>query len=410
MLNALVSLILTVFAVQANAKSYKWELVPILPACKAGWFCEKSEMPDQVEKAGIVPRMKDLIQEATKKKAKLSMAFMSFTEPTLFEALCEAGKRGLEIEGFFHSTAGPPKGLGFRLTEECQAPGKTNISMSYMGMPKGGKSGWRLHHNKYMLFDFGAGRVELLFGSANLSSQGLSINFENWNFLSADKKMPLVKDHLCDLEAMRAARQAGVEQNNPDVFRTKLDACTKRSHKIKDAEADLKKEKVVSLFSPDPNDFAHLWLVDQIARVVPGGRIRMAVYFFMHKQIIDALKAAQERGVEVRLLVDDDIYLGKSIPTQQRFWETFLKPSESKFQVRTFDTDEGSFQLQHNKYLVLEGVDKLGETRVFGGAGQFTNAAFKVNYENFYVISDEDVVGAYSRLYDKLWEMASPAP
>jgi len=397
--------------VQASASNYTWDLVPILPKCQGpGIHCTKEEMPEQVKKAGIVQRLKEMTDRAELNNGKIRLAFMSFTEPALLEVLCAAGKKGVQIEGFFHSNASGENGFGTKMTNDCQKSARRkNVVMHYMGMPKNGTSGWRLHHNKFFLVDHGAGKnVEIAFGSANLSSQGLSVNYENWNFFSGPRDLPFVKNHLCDIDAMRAARKAKREQDDPKVFRTKLDECL--AHKDVTpgkAEEILEREGVVSFFSPDPKDRAFKVLADQIDKVVAGGRIRMAVYFFMHKPLIEKLKAAVARGVEVQLLVDDDIYLGGSIPAQKRFWDGFIKPEQSGFKVRAFDTNEGAFQLQHNKYLVLEGVGSRGVVRVFGGAGQFTLSAFQNNYENFFLVSDPAVTRAYGELFTDLWRIGA---
>ncbi len=394
----------------ASAADYSWEVVPTVPTCAAGISCTKEEMLDHVQKSGIVPRLQEMTERAFKDGGKISLAFMSFTEESLWKTLCDAGKRGVAIDGFFHSKAGAaPNGLAFRLERDCQSETKKkNVKMHYMGMPETGKSGWRLHHNKFFLVDYGARKVELAFGSANLSTQGLTVNFENWNFFTAPKSVPFVQGHLCAVKAMKEARKASQKEDDPKVFRDSLDKCLVDGPPTSEqSERVLKRDGVIAFFAPDKKDRTYQILADNINRVVSGGRIRMAVYFFMHKPLIEALSAASKRGVEVELLVDDDIFLGKSIPAQKRFWDTMLQPSVSGFKVRVFDTNEGIFQLQHNKYLVLEGVDRLGANRVFGGAGQFTLSAFQNNYENFFLTEDPKVVRAYQDLYTQLWKLGS---
>ncbi len=396
------------WAFSAASAEYSWEVVPIVPECESGVFCEREEVPLQLEKAGIVKRIENMIDRAVENNGQISLAFMSFTEPALYEALCRAGRKGIAIEGFFHGKAGPPKGLAYRLETNCQGgPRRKNVKMHYMGMPVSGKSGWRLHHNKYFLVETEK-EVEIGFGSANLSTQGLSVNFENWNFVSGPKTTPFIQDYLCNVQAMRKARKAGRAEDDPKVFRKTLDSCLTTAELTPEAvDRVLEEEGLVALFAPDAKDRNFTVLADQIRRVRDGGRIRMAVYFFMHKPIIDELIAARKRGVQVELLVDDDIYSGGSIPTQKRIWDAHLKPEKSGFKVRAFDTNEALFQLQHNKYVIFEDVDYPGRVRVFGGAGQFTVSAFKVNYENFFLAENPVIVEPYQELFDRLWSMAS---
>ena len=361
----------------------------------------REEVGPQVVKAGVISRLIQMAERAQAAGGSLNMAFMSFTEPTLFHALCDLTKKGLPLDGFFDSKAGPPTGLGYRLESECQGPKGNNVRMFYMGMPKGDTTEWRLHHNKFFLTQT-KDKVEMAFGSANLSRNGVSVNFENWNFLSAPARTPFVSDHICDLQAMRAARLAKSDQDDPDVFRAELEKClTYKDTAPEQADRILKKDGVWALFSPDAQDRNFKILKAQIDQVVRGGRIRMAAYIFSHRQLAKALSKAQARGVTIELLIDDDIQ-------HKKFYKEVLSPEISKFTTRVFDTNEQIFQMQHNKFLVFEGVGELGRTRVFAGAGQHTTWAFVGNYENFYLIETPELVRQFTALYDSVWALGAP--
>jgi hypothetical protein len=214
----------------------QWELVPITPACRADVFCVREDIASSVIHAGIVDRLVKMTDRAARGKGRVQLAFMSFSEPTLFAALCRAGRNGLEIVGFFDSQVGPPKGMGYRLTQECQGPDGGNVRMYYMGMSKSGRGGWRLHHNKFFIAVYGPLDVEMAFGSANISSNGLSVNFENWNFVKGPARLPFIRDHLCAAGAMRAARDAGNLEDDPVRFRRDLEACV--THPVASSNGD----------------------------------------------------------------------------------------------------------------------------------------------------------------------------
>ncbi len=386
-----------------------WDLVPITPACRAGIYCFRDEIASRVKEAGIANRIERMAEKSLKAGGQVSFAFMSFTEESLFRTLCNYTSRGLRFEGFFDSKAGPPRGLAHRLENECQGPTRSNVRIRYMGMPKNGKTGWRLHHNKFVLADYGSGAMEIAFGSANLSANGLSVNFENWNFVKGSATSPFFADHLCNLRAMRMARDAGTTEDDPKVFRRTLEECLSEGKTDSiTLERVLAQEGAWVLFAPDPKDQIFSLLRDQIGKVVPGGSIRLATYFFMHKPLVEELKLARKRGVEIQLLIDDDLFLGKgSIPAQKKFWNQTLRPSLTGFATRAFDTNEEIFQMQHHKFIILKGVGDLQTTRVFGGAGQFTLSAFKNNFENFYFIGVPHVIDQYEALFSMLWQQAS---
>ncbi len=370
-----------------------WEVVPLIPRCNMN--CDKSDVANQVVAGGIVSRLTAMAERARQESGHVEMAFMSFSEVTLFAALCQQTRQGLRLSGFFDSKAGPPSGLAFRLENECQRRGQRNVRMYYMGMPPGGKGGWRLHHNKFFIAHYKSEEVEIAFGSANLTSTGLGVNFENWNFFSGQSSDDFVADHLCGVRSMVAARNAGKIEDDPRVFRQTLKSCL--------SNQSLEESGYVVMFAPDPADQVFKVLEKQIDDVVASGRIRMAAYFFTHLGIAQALQRARQRGVEIHLILDDDILLPGSIRGQRQFYLDVLQPAVSGFQVRIFDTNEEIYQMQHNKFLILEGVKEKSKVRVFAGAGQFTLSAFKNNYENFYLIENLEVVSDFQILFDTLW-------
>jgi phosphatidylserine/phosphatidylglycerophosphate/cardiolipin synthase-like enzyme len=110
-----------------------------------------------------------------------------------------------------------------------------------------------------------------------------------------------------------------------------------------------------------------------------------------------------DRGVEVKLIMDDDVISGEGeVPGVRQFYDSQLKESVSGIKVQFLVTNAADRQMMHNKFLVLENVD--GEkTRVFSGAGHFTDAGLRDNYENFYVTESDELSAKYGKLFDYLW-------
>jgi phosphatidylserine/phosphatidylglycerophosphate/cardiolipin synthase-like enzyme len=64
---------------------------------------------------------------------------------------------------------------------------------------------------------------------------------------------------------------------------------------------------------------------------------------------------------------------------------------------------EFGWQFQHNKIAIID------ESMVFCGAGNFTAAAFRDNYENFYIIESSAFTDAYLAEFDRLFALAKVA-
>ncbi|MBI4406111.1 MAG: phospholipase D family protein [Deltaproteobacteria bacterium] len=123
---------------------------------------------------------------------------------------------------------------------------------------------------------------------------------------------------------------------------------------------------------------------------------------------IDLLKqAVKERGVQVQLMMDDDVILGNTeVPGATKFYKDNLAPKKSGLDIRFVRTNEDAKQMMHSKFLILDGVGKKGVKRVFSGAGHFTYAAMKGNYENFYLSAVPSLTQKYEQLHKYMWTNA----
>jgi phosphatidylserine/phosphatidylglycerophosphate/cardiolipin synthase-like enzyme len=233
----------------------------------------------------------------------------------------------------------------------------------------------------------------------------------HWVVTESARESNLVKQHDCVVKALRKAiNPSGAAQDelidDPDVYRSTLDSCleaTLYEPGIEWVDRAIEEEKIAPIFPPNPSGDNERILIDQIDRVAQGGRIYGAMQHFLHYDVARALQQAVHRGVKVSLIMDDDVISGDGeVPGARQFYDSQLKESVSGIKVQFLVTNAADRQMMHNKFIVLEKLD--GEkTRVFSGAGHFTDAGLRDNYENFYVSESEQLSAKYRDLFEYLW-------
>lgn len=400
------------FGAFASAATIEFDLMHTRPECKVPnkrpTFCTKADAKALAAKAGMEARASGLIDLAEDvEKSKIVIAYYSFSNMTIFNKLCEKGKQGFKIEGFFDNDYKGEGALPTRLASECQGPDTETLGKNVKVYFLGDKvNTWRLHHNKFLIVDPGNGTpLSINFSSGNLSPFGLSAHFDHWVLMRAAADTNVATHYLCVVDALKAAVKNSI-MDNPVLYRNTLNGCLKEKKAIFSEvltdwiEKAIAKERIAPFFSPNPTDQIAKYLVQQINSVVPQGKIYGCMQHFTHPEIATALKAAANRGVKVQLLMDDDVVTGQSeVPRVGEFYKKFLKPT--KMQIRFMQTNAGDIQMMHNKFLVLEGVKVNGKivSRVFSGAGHFTTAGMKNNYENFALTQVDSLTLQYRDLY-----------
>jgi phosphatidylserine/phosphatidylglycerophosphate/cardiolipin synthase-like enzyme len=113
--------------------------------------------------------------------------------------------------------------------------------------------------------------------------------------------------------------------------------------------------------------------------------LRVAAYSFTSRAIADALIAARQRGVDVKVVLD------KSQDTD-RSLEAYLQDGgiDTKINHR--------YHIMHDKFIVVDG--ETLET----GSFNFTKSAEEHNAENVLVLHDPATAGDYKRQWEKLWQ------
>ncbi len=115
--------------------------------------------------------------------------------------------------------------------------------------------------------------------------------------------------------------------------------------------------------------------------------IDLAIYNLTSTELAEALRAAQARGVSVRILMDrENLDAGNA---------TIGRLRRSGIPVRALGVPEHS--LMHNKFAIFDG--RLAAT----GSYNWTQSAERANYENLVVLDDPEVVGHFQREFQRLW-------
>jgi phosphatidylserine/phosphatidylglycerophosphate/cardiolipin synthase-like enzyme len=113
--------------------------------------------------------------------------------------------------------------------------------------------------------------------------------------------------------------------------------------------------------------------------------LRVAAYSFTSRPIADALIAARQRGVDVRVVLD------KSQDTD-RSLEHYLQDGGIATRI------DHKHHIMHDKFIVVD--SETFET----GSFNFTKSAEEHNAENVIVLHDPATAGDYKRQWEKLWE------
>jgi len=136
----------------------------------------------------------------------------------------------------------------------------------------------------------------------------------------------------------------------------------------------------------------------QLLRLIDTSRqtIDLAVFEFTSKPLAEALSRARSRGVTVRLLLNaqnpQDIRLPSDLAG--------LAPDH----LRRMSGRSGRAGIMHNKFAIFD------RQRVVTGSYNWTTGAERSNYENALLEDDPQVVRAYDRQFEELWEQALAVP
>lgn len=384
-------------------------------------YATNAEKDASREKAGIVDHANLWINAATEykkanpdKPVRITMAFLSWSDTRWYDALCNAAKSGVIVDGFFdRQTAGnlaPKLDADSNCMQQKDGQLVDNVTISYLGGRTDlSASDWRLMHIKMVLIDTGEKMHKLIFGSANVSTYATTIAFENWVFAEFPRESHFVKSHYCAVDALRGDLYESAYSN---TYGNKFSEIYRRCVEQIDVEPD---PRYQVFFTPDPNTGALNALVSAMDNAKTS--VDMAIQHFNDSRLARQLALnGQNSNVKTRLILDDDTYYGNGEVSSSDHSTYSYTLKNAGIDIRFIQTNghmQYGMQYQHNKYVVID--DQL----VFMGAGNFTTAAFGIafsanshweaNYENFYLLNDAKVAAQYKAHYEKLFSLGRSA-
>jgi phosphatidylserine/phosphatidylglycerophosphate/cardiolipin synthase-like enzyme len=124
-----------------------------------------------------------------------------------------------------------------------------------------------------------------------------------------------------------------------------------------------------------------------VVRTIDEARhtLQVAAYSFTSRPIADALIAARQRGVDVKVVLDKSQDTDRSV-------EDYLQDGGIATKINR------KYRIMHDKFIVVD--SETLET----GSFNFTKSAEEHNAENVIVLHDPATAGDYKRQWDKLWE------
>jgi phosphatidylserine/phosphatidylglycerophosphate/cardiolipin synthase-like enzyme len=147
------------------------------------------------------------------------------------------------------------------------------------------------------------------------------------------------------------------------------------------ADQDMNVEVLGVYFTPPANASAAIVkAIDTSER-----EVLVQAYGFTHNAIAQALVRAHERGVKVRVLLD------QKSQSSNRYVIAML--SDAQIELR----QDGKHAIAHNKVMVID------QSVVITGSFNFTNSAASRNAENFLVLKSGDLAEQYRLQWKNHW-------
>ncbi len=134
-----------------------------------------------------------------------------------------------------------------------------------------------------------------------------------------------------------------------------------------------------------------------VLETINGARhsVQMLAYAFQAPDIVQALIEAEQRGVEVRVVVDRKRNAGKASKAAMD------RATRNGVELRTNDR----YHLHHDKVIIVDG------NTVETGSFNFAPSAETANSENVVVIRDmPEVARAYLAHWQSRWDLGKPYP
>lgn len=397
-----------------------WEARFNFPPCdhpgkKKGAWCDKSDQSAAAAQSGVEAEIKAWANDPKVKSVQL--AFFSFSNAAIIKTLCDtANARDIPITVFIHK-----ENLSTPGVKQLATCSPSKLTVVARGTEFG--SGY-LQHAKIVLASevsdplpthlmptdsqaaAGDTVTRWTSGSANMSSFGTSLHIDNWIFFTAQTKEYLAQENLCFFHALRTMQNGGDATGDRTDFAAKNKAC------LAGIKTPFRKNIV---FYPVPHAKLTRQIYPEVKKALDGAQseIKVVIHRLTTGNMYGPLKDAKMRGVDVKLIEDDDtLRTGKCNggPALDQGAQDVLASRtlrDAGVPVTFLETNGEVGQLAHNKFIVVD--DKW----LLQGAGNFTatslNSSGLGNLEDFYVITEPSIVKAYSQAWDYLRSVSTKA-
>lgn len=351
-------------------------------------YCKPSDETTSVSRRDAPQyRLIEWISAPTTKELKL--AYLSFSNKNIANALCSAVKRGVKIDMVLDAGEERTVNKDAEALKKCSAT--ADVRVTY----RGSTGGLGYAHNKILMVNPGTAVVRIVFSSGNMTS-GTSINHENWNFITTSGQSYFAQAHNCVIDSMITS---GEERKQ---FTQSLNACRANIKAARETDIQV-------FFSPVDG-------AEALQKVTQAGHNSSLIEAMSHRfsgALANLYANLLQAGKPIKFILDDDIYWAEKLKqdvgrnTKIEAFKIYNDLISKGMKTRFLQTNQNVFQLQHNKFMIFT---MPSGSAVFNGAGNFTSAAFTKNFENFYFISIPSVVEAYKKQYKKYFEeMATEA-
>lgn len=329
--------------------------------------------------------------DAAKKTVRI--AIYQFEQRAILDALQRAKARGVKVSvvidrGHVYTTGISHEGGPRKPRPMVVELVKSGFDLLLL---KGQASG--IMHNKFMIAD---GKL-LQAGSYNYTEQSETDHFENV-FFTDDKAR--VRHYLRYFEYMNRHGEAVDFDKLEDILRFGFvaDRDSKFPPPPADAESPVRlngESFPRQMFSPQGG------IEEALVRAIRAAQksVDIAMFSFYSRTIADALLAAKNRGVKVRLLLD------KSQTSLSKLddwfsWHGF----EIKLSLGPDDARDPLYQKMHNKFAVFDG--KMVET----GSFNYSPNAEKNSFENSNFFDLPALASRYAAFFERLFQHGFKAP
>lgn len=334
------------------------------------------------------------------------LAYLSFSDQLVADALCSAIDRGAEVTFVLDK-------IGSKAEQVIDCGGDV--------FTRGHQGSVGFAHDKVLMInpreagpaDDGDEYLRLSFGSGNMSS-GTHLHHENWHFTEVARDSFFVQSHLCLMDSLIDPAHS----DGRTAYRSFMNTCREEIEAVPE-------DDMIPYFIPVLEDSRALTdkLLESIAQ---ADTIDVGAHRFSYTTMVDALVerlADTDTPFSLRLVADDDLYwldpdggsTGETVGPNT-FNETIkirelqdADGGQGRFEDRYLETNHSLFLLHHNKYLIFTGLDS-GRESVMTGSSNLTGTGFESNLENMYFTDIPEVVEAYQNQFGLFWDGTGVLP